>query len=261
MELGFKKLIQWSENQNFDRSVNLCVRNRLPSIKIYGTQFFVKAKECFNYRYSLKDHSEVVPDVLLMNGPIYEDKLKKIFTGPSLRYQWIYQRSVTKPKNTSILVLLPYWHYKIQKILTFLNTTSVYQSVFLKFHPSTNVNNYKKLIKKFNIENRTLDSSLSDYSFVIGTSTGSLLECIACGVPVGVYTKNIETEYNLLPIQYKGKIWDEFSNEVQLSKLIDFFLTNVSEERFKVIKKISNKVKDDYFCKYDMLKLNELLSN
>ena len=112
MELGFKKLIQWSENQNFDRSVNLCVRNRLPSIKIYG-QFFVKAKECFNYRYSLKDHSEVVPDVLLMNGPIYEDKLKNFYWSITVINGYI--KKCYKPKNTSILVLLPYWHYKIQK--------------------------------------------------------------------------------------------------------------------------------------------------
>ena len=94
-------------------------------------------------------------------------------------------------QNQKTLPFLYYSHIGITntKILTSLHTTSVYHSVFLKFHPSTNVDNYKTLIKKFNIENRTLDLSLSDYSFVIGTSTGSLLECIACGVPVGVIQK------------------------------------------------------------------------
>ena len=83
-------LIQWSENQNIDRTINLCVNLFYNDCKIIGTQFFLQAPECVNYKYSSSTNILYKPSKLFVNGLAYCGDNDNVNVGPSFRYQWIF---------------------------------------------------------------------------------------------------------------------------------------------------------------------------
>ena len=239
-------IIQWSENQNFDRTINLCIRKYFPNHKIIGTQLFVKAPECINYNYASTDHGVYIPNKLLVNGTAYQDKKNNHVTGPSFRYQWIFKNSVKRKLNNSIVVLLPYWEAKVLEILVFLNSHDFKFPITLKFHPSTNYKKFSELISGMNFTTDRIENIIGQFSLVIGSSSGSLLESLACGVPVGVFSYELNEGFNFLPYEYRTINWDSFSNYDQFCFILEKYLSK-SNSMCTQLQQNAKKIRLEYF--------------
>jgi len=234
------KCISWYENQPADKTFYLGLREVPGKIKIFGSQLFIWP---FTYFTILPDEGEIglnlVPDKVLVNGPIYLPKKSKINfqIGPSLRYGHIYKSHVRTDKAGDIVVLMPYWKNELNSLVTIVNDLSLRFKLKVKFHPATNILHYKKQFRgNVEIIEDELYECLGKCRVVIGQATGSLLEAACLGVPVIVVDSPSIFSHNYLPEFGRGIIWEKAENIKEIEELIDHYENSIRSDRDKVSK-------------------------
>jgi hypothetical protein len=237
-------IIQWSENQPFDICFNLGAREIQKDINIIGTQLFIWPPELYNFHY-YRENFKHYPNKILVNGPYYlrnSDKLK-FEIGPSLRYKKVFKTDIQSNKSGFILILFSYFSNANKYLINFLNNVNLEQKVLIKFHPANNQKQIKRSLRiDCKISNTNIYDLFTETILVIGNNSGSLVEAIACGIPV--FLNDIEDSIKLtyLPNYSKGILFDEGdSNEFEFKKrsLLNL-VENKSNSRLKMIKKVRN---------------------
>jgi hypothetical protein len=253
-------LIQWSENQNIDRTINLCVNLFYNDCKIIGTQFFLQAPECVNYKYSSSTNMLYKPSKLFVNGLAYCGDNNNVNVGPSFRYQWIFNiNKIYSTKNTNILVLLPYWQDLSNSILSFICNLDSRYKFTLKLHPASSKQFLvSSSLSKFHITSKPLSDLIYNHMLIIGNSSGALLEGLACGIPVAQYSCKNYAEFNFLPQKYQGVLWGDFVDLPSLTNIIHY-LISYKEKNTLSIRNAVNSIRSEYFTRYSDSLLNNVL--
>ena len=245
------KCISWYENQALDKCFYRGLRKCSGEVLIYGAQLFLWPPGHLNLHADEQEIKfEIVPDKVLVNGNYYMEKESRVnfHLGPALRYGRIFQLQMAPSSKEDILVLLPYWEYEISNILDCIKDLPCKGIIKMKFHPSTNISKFSKLMNEnVHIVHGDLYSQFEQVRMVIGAATGALVEAASLGIPVINVVNKTQFSHIYLPDFGRGVLWDSASTNdelLSLQKKFDFLLENEEEK----LAESALKMKELFFC-------------
>jgi hypothetical protein len=245
------KCVSWYENQAADKCFYKGLRKISNKALIYGAQFFIWSSGYLHVQVDEQEiEFDIVPDKILVNGSYFlNDEGRVNFQiGPSLRYKEVFQTQMDPSKMEDILVLFPYWDSDIRNILTCLKDISFDRSMKFKFHPVTDVENYRDMIYgKAKVVEGNIYPHFKRARMVIAAATGAMVEAASLGIPVINIVNNSEISFNYLPDYGKGVLWDSAATGAELSRLIEKFDYALENERDKLAESAA-KIKGMFFC-------------
>ena len=209
------RLVQWYENQPYDKNLNRGLRSAGARIPIYGAQLLIGCPEISNLRLAGAEPRWHSPDVVLVTGSLYLDENANVpyKVGPSLRYAKLFKGSVFRPTSTDVLVLLAYMGSIAaftQKIA--LRSQSAGDLVF-RFHPAAPHPNLKRSVPESSrIIAGDLYDALGNARLVMGAASSALLEAIVVGIPVIVTRDPDDVHFSYVPEIGRGLLWAEVSS-------------------------------------------------
>ncbi|MCZ8157098.1 MAG: hypothetical protein O9264_13295 [Leptospira sp.] len=215
---GRDKILQWYENQPYEKTLNRVMRESNMKNEIYGCQLYLYPVENFNAYIDPNEIQKHLPHQILVNGSYYLDSNNKISKiGPSLRYSNLFKTPIYTNSTGNRLVLMSYFESSNKHIIRILNTLQTKETFTLKFHPSNDIDEYKGKIRlNFEVATDDLYNLFKSTELVIGAASGTLVEAIACGIPALVITEDGVVDYSYLPEFCKGILWDIVWDEESL---------------------------------------------
>jgi hypothetical protein len=217
-------LVQWYENQPYDKNLNRGLRSAGARIPIYGAQLYIGCPEISNLRLDGAEPLWHSPDKVLVTGRFYLDENAHVpyKVGPSLRYAKLFKGSVFRPVSTEVLVLLSYMGSSAaftQKIA--LRSQPAGDLVF-KFHPAAPHPTLKRLVPESSrIIAGDLYDALGNARLVMGAASGALLEAIVVGIPVIVTRDPDDVHFSYVPEIGRGLLWAEVSSAHEVAGSIE----------------------------------------
>jgi hypothetical protein len=236
------KIYSWGELQAIERGFNYGIRTNSDSIIIIACQFFLKTEAEFNLYINDQEHSS--PHKVLVNGTYYLSKNEHIDYNPgvALRYPKVFTFDNTKIKINT-LVLGSYYLLETKNLL--VNVQKL-KNILFKPHPAVNNNLLDSFFDTITLTEEALYTLFETAKIVIGTASGSLLEAVACGIPVIVVASNNSITINPLVYYGKGKIWDIAYTEEEIPLLHEKLIDYKDENECEIIK-ISNWYRESFF--------------
>ena len=246
------KLISWYENQAMDKNLYKGIRMRGNDIKIYGAQLFLHSEVSLNVPADEKEKEfDVIPDRIIVNGPAFMEERSSLDyrVGPSLRYGELFKVSVDPEKQTEILVLLPYSLEISRLILKVVRDAGMKSTPFVvKMHPTRNLDELGDLIgENWFVRDDNIYGQFKRTRMVIGSSSGSLVEAAAVGIPVIQVKTTGVLDFAMLPELGKGIIWEEVSNGPELRSVAGSFDRRLKED-LRGIREVASRYKKMFFC-------------
>lgn len=216
------KLIQWYEGQTYEKCLNRALRESGKQVTIYGCQLFIFPPELLNVYIDKNEIKAHLPNVILVNGSYYLESNPTFEIGPALRYSRLFEKGIQKVNSDEYLVLLSYFEnvneFVIKLIGKILNKNQL-RKLTIKLHPSSDFTFITKVLNEnglgnVNIVKNNLYDLFEKFGFVIGSSSGSLVEAIAFGIPVIIVSEYNNIEFNYLPEFCRGILWDLAYDEI-----------------------------------------------
>lgn len=222
------KCISWYENQSADKNFYKGLRFVPGKVTIYGCQLFLVPENLLSFH---PDENEVdfgiVPDKVLACGPCFIPKTKtKICwgAGPPLRYKRVFDVKSNPGQSEAVLVLLPYFEHQVEIILKLIHEARFAEKVLIKFHPATNIEKFRKWIKKDMVVVRDdLYDLFKSVRLVVGVASGSLVEAACMGIPVVNVEPGSMFNIRYFPDFGEGIIWRTVSSSSELNEAMDYF--------------------------------------
>ena len=216
------RCLQWFENQTFERCFNRGLREAGTIMPVYGAQLFLWPPEIINIHVDRNEPAAHKPDIILVNGAYYKQENIDVpcKIGPSLRYARLFETCIMAPEsNKKTLVMLSQLEPEARFSIELAIRSEPVEKLMFKPHPTLN---QKMLLPA---ESAIIEGDLYDAfretSLVIGSSSGTLVEAAAIGIPVIVANKQNAVNYTEMPDIGRGLLWDYASSvkEVQEAKI------------------------------------------
>ena len=251
MDIPAMKCISWFENQPQDKNFYKGLRSVHRNMQIFGAQLYLWPATLLNLHADEKEiNFKFFPDRILVNGTYYlkKDSAIRFEVGPSLRYSRLFKTKVNTKGKTSLLVLMPFFEYEIDRILQMIDEAQLPIELFVKFHPATDKKKYAHRMKgKMQIVDNDIYDLFNRVGCVIGKSTGALVEATSLGIPVINIETGMEISHNYLPAFGKGIIWENASNGAEIVKWTRMF-SDLITTKSDLIHSIAEKHKEMFFC-------------
>lgn len=246
------KVISWFENQIFHKNFYKGLHTGNGNVFIYGCQLFLYATSLLSI---LVDPYEVpfgvVPDKILVNGPfyLYKDKRLNCAVCPSFRYRQLFETEMDFGSRNNLMVLLPMQDKEIINILKILKSVDwPAEEMLIRFHPATNRDKYEEMLpKKAKISEGNIYESFKTTKVVLGGSSGSLVEAVSLGIPAIVVRDTGYITHNYLSEYGKGVIWDWGQNVAELNEMIIKFDLLLNRDR-NTINRFAGDYRSMFFC-------------
>lgn len=199
----FERIISWHENQLQDKAMCKAVHETFKACKIMGSHAYVPIKNILNTWISIPEYKYgFSPDIILSmshyeySNSYYCGKIP-IRRSPSFRNAYLFDDSISHKMNKNqkyILILLPISlsdaYELLDKVFTVFDNYSVKYELLIKCHPDydrsaimnyiTKINVYRT---RFSFTSALLNELIHEARLVISTSSSSIVEFAACGVP------------------------------------------------------------------------------
>ncbi len=261
MDVPALKCISWYENQPQDKNFYKGIRSTHKNVQIYGAQLYLWPATILNLHADEREiNFDLIPDYILVSGTYYlnKDSSLKFEVGPSMRYFRLFQTTVDTKGKTSLLVLMPFFEYEIDKILLMIDEAQLSIELFVKFHPATDENKYAHRMKgKMKIVDDDIYALFNRIGCVMGKSTGALVEATSLGIPVINIETGLGVSHNYLPKFGKGIIWENASNGAEIVEWIKIF-SDLTTTKSDLIHSIAEKHKEMFFCEPTDEKIDEI---
>lgn len=265
--LKFKLIINWFENQAFDKGFNLGARRFYSKTNIIGFQPFALD---LNFQFHLcptkiEEVHKLIPKSIVVIGKKYKKLINKfnlnlnVYHGPSIRYNYLHDKNNKhlSLKNEFILIALPISFKQSCDLLKVINKLYDQKSNFfngkvwvLKPHPDLNLNSvqqeFSDLFNIFKIENQSIDSLIGNCSLVITNGSSVAIEAIVLGKPVCIIGAQNGLTQNPIPQNIDSRIWKLCYNEYDLFSYLSKILLYKKQDYLELIE-IGNKIKLEYF--------------
>ena len=226
-------MINWHENQDIDRALNLAFKEFSPRTEIYGYQGYVSPRS--DLHKSPKDFEfnlGTLPDtlgVISKRDLIYKSKLcpnQKIEIAPSLRFSYLYafEQQIDYKKNFKIYVPLPAELEDAKRIVLFCDgLANEFRNRFkflFKIHPKYSLKELQMLIPQlrnplFLHTNKQVKDSLYEAFIVLSASSSACVEAYSIGLPVAILSNSNGLTMN--PIQDNDKKYLKLIYEKKVS--------------------------------------------
>ena len=216
------RCLQWFENQTFERCLNRGLREGGATMPVYGAQLFLWPPEIINIHVDKNETAAQKPDVILVNGPYYKHENIDVpcKTGPSLRYARLFDTSIAPTGNKKTLVVLSQFGPEARFAIELAIRGEPPEKLMFKPHPTLQLPGEHKMLlpaESVIIEDDLYDA-FHETDLVIGSSSGSLVEAAAIGIPVIVSTEKSAATYTYMPDIGRGLLWEFASNVEQFQE-------------------------------------------
>ena len=275
--LKFKLIVNWFENQSFDKGFNFGVRKFYPKTDIIGFQPFLQD---LNFQFHLcpieiEETHQVIPKSIIVIGKEYKKLINKFYYnlnvnhGPSIRYKYIHDKKYLSFKSEFILVALPISFkesYDLLKVINdlYLNRNKFFKSKawVLKPHPDLNLYSVQEefcdLFNNFQIENQSIDNLIYKCSLLITNGSSVAIEAIVLGKPVCIIGARNGFTQNPIPQNINPRIWKLCYSEYDLFSFLSKTLLFKEQDYLELIK-IGNQIKLEYFEPVNLNSVKKLL--
>ena len=239
------RCLQWFENQTFERCFNRGLREVGANMPIYGAQLFLWPPELINIHVDRNETAAHKPDIILVNGPYYKheniDVPCKI--GPSLRYARLFETFSAPANRKRTLVVLSQFEAEALFSIELAVQAEPAESLMFKPHPTLQLALNQKMAlpaESVIVEGNVYDA-FRETGLVIGSSSGTLAEAAAVGIPVIVANKEGAINYTEIPDIGRGLLWESATNvkELQEAKIqLQSAVLYKKEERLAAIERL-----------------------
>jgi len=246
-----KRAINWAENQNIDRALNIGFKKYYPNTKVYGYQGFpiLKYYACAQPTcYELS--AGTLPDVLGVVCPTCIDQRKSICNElevklfPAFRFAYLFNVKDTRPKDVKIiLIALP--GFDIDESRRILHDYLVISKrlnerikVIVKQHPGYTIEQFSTLVPEFTAPefeytDKNFSEILGSISVLITSASSVCLEAVAVGVPALIHGNRFGVTMNSIPSNVPDDLWGVYYTHDELLILITEFLDK--KERHSIV--------------------------
>lgn len=232
------KCISWYENQPQDKNFFKGLRSVSKNISILGAQLYIWPATLLNLHVDqMEIEYDLLPDQILVSGSYFlqEKSLINFKIGPSMRYASLFKKRADAMNKTSVLLLMPFYEYEIEKIFERIHAANITRKIFVKFHPTTNKKKYLKHMKgKMEIVEGDIYVLFQKIGYVIGTATGALVEAASLGIPVIQINTGPGLSHEYMPQLGKGLIWADASSGSQIVEWINKFENSLKTDKNKI---------------------------
>lgn len=277
--LKFKLIVNWFENQSFDKGFNFGARKFYSKTDIIGFQPFVQD---LNFQFHLcpieiEESRQVIPKSIIVIGKKYKKLINKFYLnlnvnyGPSIRYKYIHNKNkkYLSFKSEFILVALPISFKESCDLLKVINDLYSNKNKFfksktwvLKPHPDLNLYSVQEefcdLFNNFQIENQSIDNLIYKCSLLITNGSSVAIEAIVLGKPVCIIGAQNGFTQNPIPQNINPRIWRLCFNDYELHSFLSKILLFNEQDYFELLE-IGNKIKSEYFEPVNLNSVKNLL--
>lgn len=233
------KVISWCEYQILDKNFFRGLREFKSDTQIYATQFVFKIPTYVcQYIPEIDKQLNIGPDVILVTGKGYvpNKSYYRYKVGPALRFKKLYDTQYSINTTGKIIVMLPYVQSDAFHIIEVLKKSSFLKTVQIDFkiHPD-NIKEKKHYLKLFENNWSLIQEvpTITDYSFVISSGSGSMVEMACLGLSAIIITSNNSFTSNPMPAIGYNQNWGIINNPDQLQQtykyLFEFRTTNLKQ--------------------------------
>ena len=218
------RLVQWHENQPYDKNLNRGLRSVGATLPIIGAQLYIGCPEIPNLRLEKSEPRWHSPDYILVTGSLYLDQNSHIpyKVGPALRYAELFKRRGYMPNPTKVLVLMSYMESSARYTQKLALQTQPAQNLVFKFHSAAPHPTLRSLIPESSqIINGTFYDALENTKLLIGSASGALLEAIVLGISVIVTREPGAAHFSYVPEIGHGLLWVEVSSAAEMQGAIN----------------------------------------
>lgn len=263
--INLKLAVNWDENQNIDKALNLSIRKAFTQTKIIGVKHILGDRNqpsIFPISTEIKFGAN--PDLIFTTSQsqcnfiqTYNNEIPCIPVA-GLRYTHLFEER-TKLEPTfnpeNILVLLPQSQndsvnllLMISRVITFLRESI---KIVIRVHPTCSQIEIRQKFSYdlwpacFEFSSQTLSKELLDASVVVSTNTGAMVEAAAQGIPVIVVGNLTILSHNILEDVKSDMIQESFSQEELVKALRKF--TNIPNKEKIQYRNMGAKIRDKFF--------------
>jgi hypothetical protein len=241
-------VVDWHENQNIDKALNLGFHKYYPDITVKGYQGYIAppywthtVPQSFELKNSLLPSqlyviSENRKKFILASCPDLDVRVASAF-----RFSYLYDmnRIDLASEAPTILITLPIDIYESEGILnacvelhSLVNTKI---NILVKQHPTFERHAFAKLVplflnSAFILTDDSMAILLGRISLLISSASSTCAEAASLGIPVAVYGNRYGVTMN--PIADIESTTDNvFYSQGQLAKFIDYSLTSINQKK------------------------------
>ena len=233
---NIKYFITWWENQITTKMIFKSIYTYNKDIKKIAFLGYPTRNIDFRILYSQCDLSNnLLPDTIFFIGEYYKKKYFDFSIKCNLnlitsdRYSYLKNYKIVFRKY--ILVSLPIFEDESNKIINILlnlkkKNSHLLTNFIISIHPSLNTKTLNKNLSilkkstKFTGKNCFKDF-LKFSKLVIGSSSGTIVETLVCGIPVALVNNNISNNSYGVPDVINKNLISSFSNTEQLLEIIN----------------------------------------
>ncbi len=255
-------LVNWFENQNLDKALNLGFHEHYKKKSIGYQGFIVSPNQLNTWPTPFEKQMGVIPDVIAVTGDSSSDFLKsmvpdlRIIKSPAFRFKHIWSNG--GPVNSSekvVLVALPMISSDALEILTrikrIVNKLPRDIEINIKIHPVTEMASILSFLSankldSFAVRSEPFSQCLRASSLVVSTASTVILESLAMGAPVIVMGSQSQITYNPIPTDVDKRVWSLCYTDSELISSILFFANADADKRIE-FKRIGQDIRSKFF--------------
>ena len=218
------KVINWHENQNIDRALNLAFKRFYPNISVFGYQGYAfpaydahKNPLDFEVKRGTIPHYICVISEQAKSVKLGFCKELNVIVSPALRFSYLHKSSASNlMKKSRIFLPLPLELSQCEQTIKFIigiaDSFSSESKIIVKCHPKYTLSDFLNLIplgrnEIFEFTDQKVDIILGDTSFVISSASSVCMEAVAMGIPVAILANNNGLTKSPLPAPLIDDIW------------------------------------------------------
>ncbi len=236
INFNIKHLICWWENQITTKMIFKSIHDNNKRINKVAYLGYPTRNLDLRILYSRFDQmNNFLPDTIYFIGDFYKKKYLNFNKCCNLNLitskRYSYLKNYKSNINKYILVSLPIFEDESSKIINILlniiNLNSHSLSNFIiSVHPSLQTNKLKRklsILKKNTkfIGKNCFKDFLNSSKLVVGSSSGTIIESLVCGIPVALINNNLGRDSYGIPDVINEKLISLFSNSKQLLEIIN----------------------------------------
>lgn len=255
-------LIDWFENQNVDKALNLSMHKNYPNTKTVGYQAFTVSSNYLCVQPTkIEQRYGIIPDTIAVSGKESVNYIKTInkkldvILAPAFRFQHIWSNNNNINEEQRIQISLPIMMSESLEILDLLKKVIPKVSVKLKFaikpHPVSDKNRIEQFLKHNKMEyipiwDNAFSECLKKTNLLISSTSSVIIETISKGIPVIVIGSQSQITHNPIPSSVDNRIWSLCYCSNEVIEKINYYTSIDNLMKLEFIK-IGKDIKENYF--------------
>lgn len=264
------KIINWHENQNIDRALNMGFHEFYPDVDSLGYQGYTfSSYEAHKNPLPFEVSKNTIPKkISVISEYARQEKLKyckslEVNIAPALRFSYIHDAKLSNDSGEKILLAaLPIQLDQCNQIINFLLSLDkkVIQSykVLVKIHPSFVTGDFINKVpgacdEMFSLCEEKISDIIDRVSFVLSSASSVCSEAVSLGIPVAIIANKYGITQNPIPESFHNKLWRIVYDKEDLNKFLINSKKSISINPEQLFHKPNKKEVREFFCAPELI--------